>query len=116
MQRTQRFQLLAFSGDIVLVFKLWRVCVCVSECACVFFIIQKNNVNALKIVRSTEPQQIDKNTNGRMKMHYYYWVESICCYAFYLSLTVDNEQQQQQQQPMRTRTHSIQFCTLDILQ
>lgn len=38
----------------------------------------KNSINALKIVRSTEPQQIDKNTNGKMKMqyyYYYYWVE-----------------------------------------
>lgn len=60
--------------------------VCVAMCVCVCLYNPKSSVNALKIVRSTEPQQIDKNTNGRMKMHYYYWVEKhfVCMHFTYL--------------------------------
>lgn len=34
---------------------------CLFVCLCVYLYNPKNSVNALKIVRSTEPQQIDKN-------------------------------------------------------
>lgn len=108
----------AFSGDIVFAFKTrflraLSLCLCVSvSMCCMYFYNPKNSVNALKIVRSTEPQQIDKNTNGRMKMHYYYWVEKY--YAFYLSLTSRHESNAQQQHsatPNQTTSNSIHLIT-----
>lgn len=92
-------------------FCIQTVCVCA-------LIIPKNSVNALRIVQSTEPQQIDKNTNGITKMHYYYWVEKylLLCILLIVHSRWRPKTTADAKAHTHTRTLSIQFCTLDISQ
>lgn len=83
----------------------------------------KNSVNELKIVRTTEPQQIDKNTNGRNENALLLLLllggkalaMCVCVCGCILLIARQEKTKQAGIKTARVRKY-IHFCTLDISQ